>query len=33
MFMRIEKLQAALPEPKKLNPNAAGALQELLGGK
>ena len=33
MFMRIDKLQAALPEPKKPNPNAAAALQELLGGK
>ena len=33
MFMRIDKLQAELPEPKKPNPNAATALQELLGGK
>ena len=33
MFMRIDKLQAALPEPKKADPNAAAALQELLGGK
>src|SRR6195952_5373838 len=33
MFMRIDKLQAALPEPKKPDPNAAAALQELLGGK
>ena len=33
MFMRIDKLQAALPEPKEPNPNAAAALQELLGGK
>ncbi|WP_254070588.1 manganese catalase family protein, partial [Acidisphaera sp. L21] len=33
MFMRIDKLQAALPEPKKPDPNAATALQELLGGK
>jgi len=33
MFMRIDKLQAELPEPKKPNPNAAAALQELLGGK
>jgi Mn-containing catalase len=31
--MRIDKLQAALPEPKKPDPNAAAALQELLGGK
>ena len=33
MFMRIDKLQAELPEAKKPNPNAAAALQELLGGK
>lgn len=33
MFMRIDKLQAALPEPKQPDPNAAAALQELLGGK
>ncbi|MGI3777479.1 MAG: manganese catalase family protein, partial [Janthinobacterium lividum] len=33
MFMRIDKLQAALPEPTKPEPNAAAALQELLGGK
>ncbi|RKK01419.1 manganese catalase family protein [Pseudoroseomonas wenyumeiae] len=33
MFMRIDKLQAALPAPKRQDPNAAAALQELLGGK
>ena len=33
MFMRIDKLQAELPQPKDVNPNAAAALQELLGGK
>jgi Mn-containing catalase len=33
MFMRIDRLQAELPEPKTPNPNAAAALQELLGGK
>jgi Mn-containing catalase len=33
MFMRIEKLQTELPAPKKRDPNAAAALQELLGGK
>ena len=33
MFMRIDRLQAALPEPKKPEPNAAAALLELLGGK
>ena len=33
MFMKLDKLQAELPEPKKPEPNAAAALQELLGGK
>ncbi len=33
MFMRIDRLLAELPEPKKPDPNAAAALQELLGGK
>ena len=33
MFMRVDKLQAELPAPKQKNPNAAAALQELLGGK
>ena len=33
MFMRIDKLQAELPAPKKADPNAGAALQELLGGK
>ena len=33
MFMRVDRLQAALPEPKQPDPNAAAALQELLGGK
>jgi Mn-containing catalase len=33
MFMRIDQLQAELPAPKKKDPNAAAALQELLGGK
>jgi len=33
MFMRIDKLQTELPAPKKADPNAAAALQELLGGK
>lgn len=31
--MRLDKLQTELPAPKKKNPNAAAALQELLGGK
>src|SRR3954454_3848656 len=33
MFLRIDKLQIELPGPKKQDPNAAAALQELLGGK
>ena len=33
MFMRIDRLQAELPPPKRADPNAAAALQELLGGK
>ncbi len=33
MFMRIARLQTELPAPKKKDPNAAAALQELLGGK
>ncbi|WP_338662066.1 manganese catalase family protein [Pararoseomonas sp. SCSIO 73927] len=31
--MRVDKLQAELPPPKKQDPNAGAALQELLGGK
>ncbi len=33
MFMRVDQLQANLPAPKRADPNAAAALQELLGGK
>ena len=33
MFLRIDQLQTALPAPVKQDPNAAAALQELLGGK
>ena len=33
MFLRIDKLQIELPLPKEPEPNAAAALQELLGGK
>ncbi|NNU69532.1 MULTISPECIES: manganese catalase family protein [Rhizobium] len=33
MFMRVDQLQAELPPPKAADPNAAAALQELLGGK
>ncbi|MFC5067202.1 manganese catalase family protein [Flaviflagellibacter deserti] len=33
MFLRIDRLQTELPIPTKPDPNAAAALQELLGGK
>lgn len=33
MFLRVDKLQIDLPSPTKQDPNAAAALQELLGGK
>jgi glyoxylase-like metal-dependent hydrolase (beta-lactamase superfamily II) len=33
MFLRIDRLQIKLPVPTKADPNAAAALQELLGGK
>ncbi|MGK9168107.1 manganese catalase family protein [Inquilinus limosus] len=33
MFLRIDRLQIELPQPSKADPNAAAALQELLGGK
>lgn len=33
MFLRIDKLQIELPAATKADPNAAAALQELLGGK
>src|SRR3954453_887283 len=33
MFLRVNKLQIELPAPKRRDPNAAAALQELLGGK
>lgn len=33
MFLRIDKLQVELPEPKEQNPNAAAAVQELMGGR
>ena len=33
MFQRIDKLQIDLPPPQRADPNAAAALQELLGGK
>lgn len=33
MFMRVDRLITELPAPKAQDPNAAAALQELLGGK
>ena len=33
MFLRVDKLQVELPAPSRQDPNAAAALQELLGGK
>src|SRR5690606_17806610 len=33
MFLRVDKLQVDLPPPARQDPNAAAALQELLGGK
>lgn len=33
MFLSIDKLQIELPAPESPDPNAAAALQELLGGK
>src|SRR3990170_902799 len=33
MFLRVDKLQVELPAPTEQDPNAAAALQELLGGK
>ena len=33
MFLRIDKLQIEMPKPGKPDPNAAAAVQELLGGR
>jgi Mn-containing catalase len=33
MFLRIDKLQIEMPKPKEADPNAAAAVQELLGGR
>jgi Mn-containing catalase len=33
MFLRIDKLQIEMPQPKEADPNAAAAVQELLGGR
>jgi manganese catalase len=32
MFLRIDKLQVELPMPTEPDPDAAAAVQELLGG-
>jgi Mn-containing catalase len=33
MFLRIDKLQVELPEPKQADPSSAAAVQELLDGR
>src|SRR3712207_7888004 len=33
MFLRIDRLQVELPMPTEPDPDAAAAVQELLGGK
>ena len=33
MFLRIDRLQIELPQPKEASPDAAAAVQELLGGR
>ena len=33
VFLRIDRLQVALPQPQEADPNAAAAVQELLGGR
>jgi Mn-containing catalase len=33
MFLRIDKLQVEMPAPKNPDPNAAAAVQELMGGR
>ena len=33
MFLRIDRLAVELPRPKEADPNAAAAVQELLGGR
>ncbi len=33
MFLRIDKLQIELPRPEEADPESAGVVQELLGGK
>src|SRR4028119_757449 len=33
MFLRIDKLQIELPRPQQADPESAGIVQELMGGK
>jgi Mn-containing catalase len=33
MYLRIDRLQIELAAPKEPDPNAAAAVQELLGGR
>src|SRR5918997_962909 len=33
MFLRIDKLQVELPRPQQADPESAGVVQELMGGK
>jgi Mn-containing catalase len=33
MFLRIDKLQIELPRPEQADPESAGLVQELMGGK
>ena len=33
MFLRIDKLQIELPRPQQADPESAGVVQELMGGK
>src|SRR3954468_10803424 len=33
MFLRIDRLQIELPQPKDASPDSAAAVQELLGGR
>ena len=32
-FLRIDKLQIELPRPEQADPESAGIVQELMGGK
>jgi hypothetical protein len=33
VFLRIDKLQIELPRPAQADPESAGVVQELMGGK